>query len=587
MHEETFRRVVAEGGLNPYLTEIVNLREHVSWAHMHEPEKATEKAKALVRMGVARARILEPLEKRKVRAEKSVLVVGGGIAGIQASLDLANAGFEVYLVEKAPSIGGRMAQLDKTFPTLDCSMCILAPKMIDCGHHPNVHLLTYSEVKAVKGFVGNFRVTVLKKPRYVDEKKCNGCLICTEKCPAEAQNEFDEYMGVRKAIYMPFMQAVPRVAVIDKETCLECGLCERVCPSKAVNREQEQEEIELDVGAIILATGFDVFDPSVVSEYGYKRFKNIVTAMELERLVSAFGPTGGNLIRPSDGKIPKSLAFIQCVGSRDKRFHEHCCRVGCMATLKQAILAREKIHGNIKIYVCYIDLRAFGKGYEEFYRRARDMDIDFVAGIPSEIHSASDDSLYFDVYDKGTNRLLEVHADLVVLGTELVPASDTQRISALLHASRSADGFLLEAHPKLRPLESVMAGVFLAGACQGPKDIPDTVAQAGGAAAKAIDLLSSGEIELEPLKAVVDTDLCSGCRICESICPFVAIEMKPEIVNGEEKPRAEVIEAVCQGCGLCSAACPTGAVKIQQYNNRQVLTQVEAALVETCAEGGR
>jgi heterodisulfide reductase subunit A len=554
---------------------------------MHEPEKATEKAKALVRMGVARARLLEPLEKRKVRAEKSVLVVGGGIAGIQASLDLANAGFKVYLVEKATSIGGRMAQLDKTFPTLDCSMCILAPKMIDCAHHPNVQLLTYSEVKGVKGFVGNFKVTVLKKPRYVDEKKCNGCLICAEKCPAEAKNEFDEYVGVRKAIYMPFMQAVPRVAVIDKESCLECGLCEKVCPNKAVNREQEPEEIELDVGAIILATGFDVFDPSVISEYGYRHFRNIVTAMELERLVCASGPTGGHLIRPSDGKIPRSMAFIQCVGSRDKRFHEHCCRVGCMVTLKQAILAREKIHDNINIYVCYIDLRAFGKGYEEFYRRARDMDIDFVAGIPSEIHDAPDGSLYFDVYDKGTNKLLEIHADLVVLGTELVPNSDLEKVSALLHASRGTDGFLLEAHPKLRPLESVMAGVFLAGACQGPKDIPDTVAQASGAAAKAMDLLSSGEIELEPLKAVVDKDSCSGCRICESICPFVAIEMKPETVNGQEKLRAEVIEAMCQGCGLCSAACPTGAVKIQQYNNKQVLTQVEAALVETCADGGR
>jgi heterodisulfide reductase subunit A len=258
-----------------------------------------------------------------------------------------------------------------------------------------------------------------------------------------------------------------------------------------------------------------------------------------------------------------------------------------MVTLKQAILAREKIHGNVRIYVCYVDLRAFGKGYDEFYTRARNMDIDFIAGIPSEIHAATDGSLYFDVYDKNTNKLLQIHPDLVVLGTGLVPNSDLPKISALFHASRSADGFLLEAHPKLRPLESAMAGVFLAGACQGPKDIPDTVAQASGAAAKAIDLLSSGEIELEPLKAVVDKDLCSGCRICELICPFVAIEMKPETVQGEEKLRAEVIEAMCQGCGACSSACPTSAIKIQQYNNKQVLTQVEAALAETCAEGGK
>jgi heterodisulfide reductase subunit A len=586
MHEDTFRRAVAQAGLNPYLMEIVNLREHVSWAHAHEPQKATEKAKALVRMGVARARLLEPLEKHKVTAKKSVLVVGGGIAGIQASIDLGNAGLKVYLVEKTPSIGGRMAQLDKTFPTLDCSMCILAPKMIDCAHNPNVQLLTYSEVKGVKGFVGNFKVTVLKKPRYVDEKKCNGCLTCTQYCPAEAPNEFDENVGPRKAIYVPFLQAVPKVVVLDKESCVECGLCEKVCPNKAIVRSQKPEEIELEVGAIVLATGYDVFDPSVIPQYGYKRFKNVITTMELERLVCASGPTGGHLIRPSDGKIPRTVAFIQCVGSRDKHFHEYCCRVGCMATLKQAILAREKIQDDLKTYVFYIDMRAFGKGYEEFYTRARNLDIDFIAGLPSEIHAAPDDSLYFDVYDKGTNKLLEVHADLIVLSIGLVPSPDLGKISALFHTSRSSDGFLLEAHPKLRPLESAMAGVFLAGACQGPKDIPDTVAQASGAAAKAIDLLVTGEIEIEPLKAVIDQDLCSGCRICESICPFVAIDMKPEMVKGEEKLKAEVVEAVCQGCGMCSSACPTGAIKIQQYSSKQVVTQVQAALEETCAEGG-
>ncbi|HYB67984.1 MAG TPA: CoB--CoM heterodisulfide reductase iron-sulfur subunit A family protein [Candidatus Acidoferrales bacterium] len=586
MHEETFRRTVEEAGLNPYLIEIVNLREQVSWAHTHEPEKATKKAEALVRMGVARAKLLEPLEKHKIRVEKGVLVVGGGIAGIQASIDLANAGFRVYLVEKSSSIGGKMAQLDKTFPTMDCSMCILAPKMLDCAHHPNVQLLTCSEVKEVKGSVGNFKVTVLKKPRYVDEKKCTGCMICSDNCPAEAQSEFDECIGVRKAIYVPFMQAVPRVPVIDMESCVECGLCEKVCPTHAVNRAQKPEEIELNVGAIVVSTGFDVFDPSAIPQYGYKRFKNVITSMELERLVCASGPTGGHLTRLSDGKIPRSIAFIQCVGSRDKRFHEYCCRVGCMVTLKQAILAREKIPGDLKIYTCFIDLRAFGKGYEEFYGRARDMDIDFVAGLPSEIHCAADGSLYFDVYDRGINKLLEVHADMVVLATGLVPSGDLWKISALLHASRSADGFLLEAHPKLRPLESAVAGVFLAGVCQGPKDIPDTVAQASGAAAKVIDLLSSGEIDIEPLKAVVDKDLCSGCRICESICPFVAIEMKPEFVKGEEKLMAEVAEAVCQGCGLCSSACPTGAVKIQQYGNKQVVTQVQAALAKTCSDGG-
>jgi heterodisulfide reductase subunit A len=590
VHEETFRRAVAEAGLNPYLTEIVNLREQVSWAHVHQPGKATEKAEALVRMSVAHARLLEPLEKRRVNVEKNVLVLGGGIGGIQASLDLANAGFKVHLVEKAPSIGGRMAQLDKTFPTLDCSACILTPKMVDVLKHPNITLLTNAEVTSVRGFVGNYEVSILNKPRYVDVKKCVGCELCTKVCPVRVPDKFNENLTENRAISMYSVHAVPRIAIINPDYCLRlkynkavCGKCQDACEAKAINFEEQPETIQIKVGGIILAVGSEVFNASQMAELGYGRFKNVISSIELERISDASGPTGGKILIPKEDKTPRTIAFIQCVGSRDKRYHEYCCRVGCMVTLKQAIIAREKIGENVKIYVCYVDLRAFGKGYEEFYRRARDMDIDFVAGIPSEIRGASDGSVYFDVFDRGTNKLLQVEADLVVLGTGLVPNVDLAQISALFHASRSVDGFLLEAHPKLRPLESALAGVFLAGACQGPKDIPDTVAQASGAAAKAIDLLSSGEIELEPLRAVVDEDLCSGCRICESICPFVAVEMKTE----KEKLKAEVVEAMCQGCGLCSSACPTGAIKIQQYSNNQVLTQVQAALTEACRRGGR
>jgi heterodisulfide reductase subunit A len=594
MHEDTFRRAVAEAGLNPYLIEIVNLREQVAWPHTREPEKATEKAKTLVRMGAARASILEPLKKHKVSVEKSVVVVGAGIAGIQASLDLADAGFKVYLVEKAPSLGGRMAQLDKTFPTLDCSACILTPKMVDVAKHRNIALLTNAEVTAVNGFVGNYEVSILKKPRYIDEQKCVGCELCTKVCPVKVPDKFNENLSEKRAVYIYSAHAVPKIAAIDPEHCLRlkldkdvCGKCQTACEPKAIDFNQRPETIQIKVGGIVVAVGSEVFDATRMVELGYGRFKNVISNVEFERISDASGPTGGKIHSPKDGKTPKTIAFIQCVGSRDKRFHEYCCRVGCMVTLKQAILAREKLHDNVRIYVCYIDMRAFGKGYDEFYTRARDMDIDFIAGVPSEIHAATDGSLYFDVYDRSTNRLLQVHADLVVLGTGVVPNSDLAKISALFHASRSADGFLLEAHPKLRPLESAMAGVFLAGTCQGPKDIPDTVAQASGAAAKAIDLLSGGEIELEPLKAVVDKDLCSGCRICESICPFVAIEMKSETVKGEEKLTAEVVEATCQGCGACSSACPTSAIKIQQYNDKQVLTQVEAALAETCAGEGK
>lgn len=594
MHEETFRRAVAKAGLNPYLVEIVNLREQVSWPHREEPEKATEKAKALVRMGVARVKLLEPLERQMVSVEKNVLVVGGGIAGIQASLDLANAGFKVYLVEKAPSIGGRMAQLDKTFPTLDCSACILTPKMVDVAKHQNITLLTNSEVTHVKGFVGNYEVTVLKNPRFVDEAKCVGCGLCTQVCPVKVPDGFNENLSQTRAISIYSPHAVPKVATISPDYCLRlktknkavCGKCVQACEARAIDFDREPEDIQLKVGGVVLAVGSEVFDASRMPEFGHGRFPNVISNIEFERISDASGPTEGKIMNLKGRKPPKSMVFVQCVGSRDKRFHEYCCRVGCMVSLKQAILAREKLGKGVDIYVCYNDLRAFGKGYEEFYRRARDMDINFVAGIPSDIRSTAEGSLYFDVFESGTNKLLELHADLVVLANGLVPSDGISKMKELFHVLRSRDGFLLEAHPKLRPLECSTAGIFLAGACQGPKDIPDTVAQASGAAAKVIDLLSSGEIEIEPLKAVVDKDLCSGCRVCEALCPFVAVEMKKEEKSGKEGLRAEVIEAVCQGCGLCSAACPTGAIKIEQYDNRQVLAQVEAALATAEHKGG-
>jgi heterodisulfide reductase subunit A len=594
MHEGTFRRAITHAGLNPYLLEIVNLREQVSWAHTDEPEKATEKAKDLVRMGLARVRLLEPLEKSKVHAEKSILVVGGGIAGIQASLDLADAGFQVYLLEKMPSIGGRMAQLDKTFPTLDCSACILTPKMVDVAKHPKIKLLTNSKVKDVKGFVGNYKVSIAKMPRYVDEEKCVGCELCTKACPVKVPDEFNEGLSEARAIYVYSPHAVPKVAIINPERCLRlkhnkgiCGKCLKACEANAINFEQQPEDIQLKVGGIILAVGTEVFDASKSAEFGYGHCKNVISNIEFERFVNASGPTSGEILCPSNGKHPKTVVFVQCIGSRDKRFHEYCCRVGCMVTLKQAILTREKLGKKVNVYVCFNDMRAFGKGYDEFYRRARDLDINFVSGLPSDIRGEANDSLHFDVYDKGTNKLLELRPDLVVLANGLVPNDDLGSTSGLFHVPRSADGFLLEAHPKLRPLESAVAGIFLAGTCQGPKDIPDTVAQASGTASKVIDLLASGEIEIEPMKAVVDKDLCSGCHICESVCPFIAIETKTEKVNDEERLRAEVVEAMCQGCGLCVSACPSNAIKMRHCTDEQVLAQVQAAYAKTGGnEGG-
>lgn len=1045
MHEETFKKTVQQAGLNPYLLDIVNLREQCSWCHTEDMAKATEKAKALVRMGISRATHLEPLKRSKVKVKKSVLIIGGGIAGIQAALDLADADFRVYLVEKTPSIGGKMAQLDKTFPTLDCSACILTPKMADAGHHPNIKLLTCAEVENVNGYVGNYEVTVLKKPRYIDEEKCTGCGECEKVCPITLPNEFDMGLKQRKVVYRPFPQAIPNAYTIDKrgmapcraacpagvnvqgyvalasqkkyrealelirqaipfpavcgrvcfhpcenqcergkvdepiainaikrflsdyeqkqppkkpkpihkvqsekvaiigsgptglttayelvkkgypvtifeslpepggmlragipayrlpkdvldkeidhikalgvkiktdmtfgnditmdelleddfkavfiaigvqkgrklgiageelngvlyaidllkkanlgkeikigekvavigggnvaidvsrtalrlgaeevhvlyrrsreempayaleveearkegviihflvapkrilgkgdhvvaleclrmrlgepdkagrrqpipiegseyvmefdtvisaigqsldtsvlpekiklakmgtievypltlqtsipyvfaggdavtgeatvidaiasgkraaesisrylrgedlgvgreeepqvardipkedvkpkprqqmptlavekrknwdevelgfsedmmleeaKRCLACGICseclecEKVCELKVINHKQEKERIKLEVGSIILAAGCDLFDATLAPELGYGHYGNVITNMEFERISNAAGPTEGKIKNPVTGKTPESVAFIQCVGSRDARFNEHCCRVGCMVSLKQAILVKEKLGEDVDVYICFNDMRAFGKGFEEFYQRARSMGVEFIHGLPSEVRMAQDGSSYFDVYDSGVNKLLQVNTDLVVLATGLVKSPDFNKLQAILRVPRSKDGFFLETHPKLRPLDTPMAGIFLAGACQGPKDIPDTIAQASGAAMKAVDLLSKGEIEIEPLMGVVDIDLCSGCGLCEAVCAFNAIQMKNEKTRDKEKRYAEILDVVCQGCGACASACPVNAIRMKHFTDEQILAQVKAA----------
>lgn len=1044
MHEATFREVLEKAGLNPYLLEMVNIREQASWCHSEKPEEATQKAEALIVMAVNRAARLEPLERGKIKASRNVLVVGGGIAGIQASLDLAEAGFKVFLVEKSPSIGGRMAQLDKTFPTLDCSACILTPRMAEVGRHPSVELLTYSEVESLTGFVGNFEATILTKPRYIDSTQCTGCGECEEVCPVSMPSEFDLGLKNRKAVYRPFPQAIPNVFTIDKrgvppcratcpagvnvqgyvalasqgkfieayeliresipfpsvcgrvcfrpcesecergkldepiainaikrfvaeyarskkretpkpttkkhservavvgsgpagltaayelvglgypvtvfeslpkaggmlrvgipeyrlprdvldgeiqaiidsgveiitnvtigkdipfeellqmfktvfiatgvqvcrklgiegeelrgvipaleflkrvnsgepvevgrrvavigggnvavdatrtalrrhpekvmifyrrsreempayssevkeaekegvelhflvsptkilgkdgcvaslecvemrlgeldessrrrpvpiegsefsievdtiiqavgqsidksvlpkdleltpyETiavdpitlqtsrlgvfaggdvvtgeatvidaiahgkraaesidrylrggdlragreeemtverdvpkegvelkhrkempllsvneridsrevelgfteemvleeagrclacggCSECLECEKVCElPDVIDHKQEEERRTITVGGVIVAVGCEVFDASLVPELGYGVYPNVISNVEFERLSNASGPTEGKILNPETKDPPKSVAFIQCVGSRDKRFCELCCRIGCMVTLKQAILIKEKLGQSTDVCICHNDMRSFGKAYEEFYARARQMGIRFIKGLPSEVKRAPNSSLSFDVYESNIQKLLEIHADLIVLASGLTPGPDFSKLQEVLRIQRSPDGFFLEAHPKLQPLETPTRGIFLAGTCHSPKDIPDTVAQASGAAMKAVELLITGEVEIEPFIAVIEEDLCSGCRICESVCPYQAIEMKTQIVDGEKKEVATVLAAVCQGCGACSVACPTAAVDMQHYRKGQIMAQITA-----------
>jgi len=579
LHEPTFRKTCEEAGLNKYLFEMANIREHCSWVHLHEPEKATEKAKDLVHMAVARAALLKPQEELAVQVTRAALVIGGGVAGIQAALDLADTGYKVYLVEKNPSIGGKMAQLDKTFPTMDCSICILAPKMSDVGRHPNIELLTNSEVVNVEGYIGNFKVTVHKKPRYVT-KECTACGNCVDVCPVEVPNEFEVGLTWRKAIHIPFPQSVPALYLIDENSCIglgenTCARCKAVCGPDAINFNDKPEEVELDVGTIIVATGLDVYNPVALTEYGYLRASNTITSLEFERLINAGGPTGGRLVRPSDMHIPKAVAFVQCVGSRSKKKgNPYCSNVCCMNTIKDALLIKEH-WPETKIYVFYIDIRAFGKSFEDLFRRAKGAGVIFIRGLPAEI---IEDKKSHNLWLIGENtlekKIYRVNVDMAVLAVGLRPSDDSDKIMRLLRLSKTSDGFFMEAHPKLKPVDTPTRGVFLAGCAESPKDIKDSVTQASAAASHAGILMAKGSVTVEAITPVISPEKCVGCGLCAKVCPYHAI-----IVNKEQK-KAEVIEAACSGCGVCGAECPFGAIEMSHFGDEQIYAQIDAVTEE-------
>jgi len=576
LHEPTFRRCVEEAGLNKFLFEFANLREQDSWVHMDLPEEATAKAKDLTRMAVAKARLLEPLEATKVEVNNTALVIGGGVAGIQTSLDLADMGFKTYVVERNPTIGGRMGQLDKTFPTLDCSMCILAPKMVDCQKHENIELISYAEVKEVDGFIGNFTVKVEKKPRYVDEALCTGCGSCQEACPIEIPNYYDEGVGMVKAAYIPFPQAVPLCATIDKDYCIECNLCVQACGPEAIDHNQQPEIIELEVGTIVAAIGYDPFDPSGIYQYGYGRFSNVITAMEIERMINASGPTGGHVIKPSDGIEPKRVAFIHCVGSRDEQIGKpYCSRVCCMYSMKNAQLCIDH-EPDTEVTCYYMDIRSFGKGYEEFYKTSQEKyGIEFIRGKPAQIFENDDLTLTIRAEDTLLGKVTEYTYDLVVLSVGLEHSAGSDELRQTLGLSRSADGFYMEAHPKLRPVDTLTDGVYIAGVAQGPKDIPDSVAQGSAAASRAAIPMAKGEVEIEPIIASNDETVCGACQVCVELCPFDAISIATG-VGGKEF--AQINSALCKGCGTCVGACPSGAMNQQHFKTEQIMAQISAAL---------
>jgi heterodisulfide reductase subunit A2 len=583
MHEETFRRATAKAGLNPFFFQMANIREHVSWVTPDKPE-ATEKAKALVAGAVRRVVYHEALERQKVPVNPDVVVVGGGISGIHAALTMANAGKKVYLVEREPTIGGQMARFDKTFPTLDCAACILTPKMSQVRSHPNITLLSYSEVAGVEGYVGNFKVKVRRKPRYVKEELCVGCLDCVEACvfkEGKFADEFNLGLNKRKPVYMPFPQATPSVVLIDPNSCLhfktgKCKQnCKQACQREAIDFEQKEEIIEIPAGAIVLTTGFKPFDPTRLPEYGYGKFPNVFTSLEVERLVNASGPSGGEIVL-RDGKTkPKTVGIVHCVGSRDEKANRYCSRVCCMYSLKLAHLVKERT--GAEVYNFYIDMRTPGKGYEEFYDKLLKEGVNFIRGKVAEVTDwavadKEEAKLVIRAEDTMVGFVRRVPVDMVILSVGLEPQADADEVRRLFNISCSGEGWFLERHPKLAPVSTFTDGIFIAGACQGPKDIPDSVAQAGAAAAEALALVDKGFVELEPNTASIQEDLCSGCKTCIAMCPFSAVSY-----DGE-KTVAVINEALCKGCGTCVAACPSGAAQQRLFTDEQIYQEIEGVL---------
>jgi len=572
MHEETFRKCVKSAGLNPYHLEIANIREQCSWVHDDEL-KATDKAKDLLKMAIAKVRYSKPLDEKKVPINRNVLVVGGGIAGIHAALELAKAGITVFMVEKRPTIGGKMALLNVVFPTNDCSICVLAPKMSEVSANDNIKLFSYSEITSIEGRIGDFKVKIKKKPRYIDEDKCKGCIDdCSGVCPVDIPNEYDFNVGKRKAIYIPIPQSVPNIAVIDPENCTGCRFCEEGCGADAIDFSQREEEIELNVGTMIVATGYQPFDASKKDEYGYGKFKNVFTTFEVERLLNASGPTKGILAKVSDGKIPKKIAFIQCVGSRDKKVgRPYCSKVCCMVSIKNANIIKNR-YPDTDITIFYTDIRAGGPEYEEYYEKTQKMGVKFVRGNVGEIYEKNNGDLVLSYEDTLECMRKDEEFEMVALSVGMEQDQSARELGRFLGLTENPDGFFSVIHPKMRPVDANIEGVFIAGCATGPKEIPDAIVQGLAAASKVMSILNKGEVGLDPMRASLIEDRCDGCSLCIDVCKFNNITMD------KDRKKAVIDETGCHGCGSCVAACPNDAISLPNFSDDQIINQIDAAL---------
>jgi len=576
LHELTFRRVLSEAGLNPFLLEMANIREQCSWAYLFEPEKATEKARHIVRSSIERSKFLQEIGEKEEPVKPSALVVGAGLAGIHAALGLADHGFQVYVIEKSPFVGGNAARLGNVFPTEDCGICI-APYSSEVHrkclykqqfvNNPLIKLYTLSRLKSLSGYVGNFRARVEQAPRHVDEKLCVDCGKCATACPVEVPNEYDLGLSRRKAVYLPLLQATPHAYVIDDSTCTRCGKCVEICPTKAINLEQKPSIIDLDVGTIVVAVGCEEFQPEGLFNFG--KNEDVITQLKLARMLDQ--RSGEDIFRLSDGKPARRIVMIQCVGSRDKATHAYCSKICCMIALKHARTLK-KMNPEVDITICYKDIRLPGRNYERYYTDCQELGVKFLWGDVTTIQENPDRSLRLGV-GLATGGTASLEADLVVLSSAIVLSKETLELSRILNLTLSPDGFFMEQHPKLAPIDTNIDGIYICGTCQGPKDMPETIDQAMGTVAHAAIPMIAGKIKVDLAKAFVDEDLCIGCANCAAVCPYSAIEM----TSGGT---ARVIEAVCKGCGICVAECPALAIQLRHYDDRQVLAAVEGILAE-------